>query len=281
MLHRIDWLNRAGTIGVTWNPVTGCSLLSEGCRNCYAARMAKRLQAMGSPRYRNGFQVTLHPELLEQPLHWKKPRRVFVCSMSDLFHEDVGDGFLDQVFGIMSVSYSWDLGHRFLLLTKRPDRAATYLQTREPLRIIDAGRKLLRGCGPQRMSDAAVTRWPLPNLALGVSVESSACCHRIDALREIPAHRRFVSFEPLLEEITFLKPEASSLPLAGIDWAIVGGESGPGFREMPLRGLKGLVEECDRQHVPVFVKQDSGPRPGRQGRIPDELWRRKEFPGAD
>ena len=175
----------------TWNPVTGCNKLSPGCKNCYAERLAKRLKAMGQPNYRNGFKLTLQPHMLELPLKWKKPQTIFVNSMSDLFHKDVPFEYIEQVFDVMKRAH-W---HRFQVLTKRADRLeelSNYLE------------------------------WA-PNIWMGVSVESQKYVHRIDNLRATGAKVKFLSLEPLLSAL-------KDLDLTGIDWAIVGGESGHGFR---------------------------------------------------
>ncbi|MBI3374187.1 MAG: phage Gp37/Gp68 family protein [Betaproteobacteria bacterium] len=173
---------------MTWNPVTGCTKISQGCRNCYAERMAKRLHAMGSVRYRDGFRVTLHPDLLDVPRWWRKPRVVFVNSMSDLFHEDIPETYIARVFATMQDCPR----HAFQILTNRAERLAT-MSRRLP--------------------------WP-PNVWMGVSVESSRVISRIRHLLQVPAAVRFLSLEPLIGPL-------ENLPLAGIDWVIVGGESGP------------------------------------------------------
>src|SRR2546426_5258500 len=172
----------------TWNPVTGCSKISPGCKHCYAERMALRLQAMGQPNYADGFKLTLQPKMLELPLRWKKPQIIFVNSMSDLFHKDVPLDYVRQVFDVMRRAH-W---HRFQILTKRSER--------------------LLELSPQ-------LSWQ-PNIWMGVSVESEDYCLRIDHLRQTTAQTKFLSLEPLLGPLP-------NLNLRGIDWAIVGGESGP------------------------------------------------------
>jgi len=184
---RIEWTES------TWNPVTGCTKISEGCANCYAERMAKRLHAMGQANYANGFNVTMHPHVLEHPLKWKKPQMIFVNSMSDLFHDDVPLEFIQQIFDVMSRA-SW---HTFQILTKRGERLADL---------------------------APLLTWS-DNVWMGVTVESTACAGRIDDLRGVSAATRFLSLEPLLGPLP-------NLDLQGIDWVIVGGESGPGARPM-------------------------------------------------
>lgn len=221
----------------TWNPLTGCTKLSPGCRFCYAERMAKRLQAMGQPRYRNGFALTLHEDVLELPLSWRKPQHVFVNSMSDMFHKDVPVGFIRKAFDVMR-SASW---HQFQILTKRAERLL------ELSRTID---------------------WP-DNVWMGVSVERQDYTSRIDALRQTGAAIKFVSMEPLLGPL-------SGLDLQGIDWVIVGGESGPGARRMEEDWVLGVKAQCLKARVPFFFKQWGGfnkKKAGRllQGRTWDEL----------
>jgi len=214
----------------TWNPVTGCSKISPGCKHCYAERMAKRLEAMGQPRYRNGFEVTLQPDLVRLPLRWRQPRTIFVNSMSDLFHEDVPAGFIARVFRTMQQAH-W---HTFQILTKRADRLADL-------------------CG--RLP------WPI-NVWMGVSIESPRYLSRIEQLRRVPAAVRFLSVEPLLARIP-------ALPLAEIDWVIVGGESGPGCRPMEADWVREIRDRCVGGGVPFFFKQWGGVRKGRTGRLLD------------
>lgn len=214
----------------TWNPVTGCSKVSPGCKHCYAERMAERLQAMGQPNYRNGFQLTLQPRMVELPLQWKKPQTIFVNSMSDLFHEKIPEPFIAEVFDTM-VAAHW---HTFQILTKRAERLAELVP---------------------RLT------WPI-NVWMGVSVESARYLHRIERLRAVPAAVRFLSVEPLLSRIP-------SLPLGGIDWVIVGGESGPGARPMSPDWVREIRDVCLAQGVPFFFKQWGGTRKKRTGRILD------------
>ncbi|NOU80357.1 DUF5131 family protein [Paenibacillus sp. LMG 31459] len=212
----------------TWNPVTGCTKVSEGCRHCYAATMAKRLHAMGNPRYENGFKLTLHPDLIELPLSWKKPRRIFVNSMSDLFHNDVPLEFIQQVFSVMEKA-SW---HTFQVLTKRSDR--------------------LLQLAPELPCP--------PNVWLGVSVENQKVIHRIDHLRETPAFIKFLSIEPLIGPL-------NDLNLEGINWVIVGGESGYGARPMEEEWVISIKEQCELQNVAFFFKQWGGVQKHRTGRL--------------
>ena len=215
---------------MTWNPVTGCTKISPGCTHCYAERLALRLRAMGNPRYRDGFAVTLHPDQLELPLRWRRPRRIFVNSMSDLFHESVPDAYLVRVFDVMRRAH-W---HVFQVLTKRAER--------------------LGAC-------ASLLSWP-PNVWQGVSVESAGYTWRIDHLRRVPAAVRFLSVEPLLGPIP-------DLPLDGIHWVIVGGESGPVRRDLSLDWARGVREQCRRHGVPFFFKQVGGRTSRSGGRLLD------------
>ena len=208
---RIEWTEH------TWNPVTGCSKLSPGCAFCYAEVFAKRLQAMGVAGYEDGFAVTLHPERLGEPLTRRKPTTYFVNSMSDLFHEEVPDEFIGRVFDTIEAAHM----HRFQILTKRPDRMADFA----------AGRVL------------PVNAW------LGVSVENRRHgVPRIDALRGVDAHVRFLSVEPLLEDL-------GEIDLHGIDWVIVGGESGQRSRPMRLEWARRLRDQCTALGIPFFFKQ--------------------------
>lgn len=211
----------------TWNPVTGCTPISPGCKNCYAERMARRLQAMGLSKYRNGFTLTMHPHTLRIPLYWKKPKMIFVNSMSDLFHEDITDEFIQQVFMIMRRSY-W---HTFQVLTKRADRLVSFSSR------ID---------------------WPA-NVWIGVSVENAEYTSRIDALRTIAARVRFLSIEPLLGPLP-------NLSLEGIHWVIVGGESGPGARPLDESWVIDLLTQCQKAQVPFFFKQWGGTGKEKGGR---------------
>jgi protein gp37 len=210
-----------------WNPVTGCTKISPGCKNCYAERMAKRLQAMGQPNYINGFELALHEKVLELPLIWKKPQTIFVNSMSDLFHEDVPVKFIQEVFHVMEQAH-W---HRFQILTKRSDR------------LLELGPKL---------------SWNF-NIWMGVSVENQEYSFRVDHLRKVGAKIRFISFEPLLGPI-------NGVNLKGIDWVIVGGESGPRARPMDACWAINIRDQCQRMQVPFFFKQWGGPNRKKTGR---------------
>lgn len=223
--------------GSTWNPVTGCSKLGAGCEHCYAERMARRLQAMGQANYTNGFTVSLHEHMLERPLRWSKPRIIFVNSMSDLFHKDVPISYIERVFDVMRRAH-W---HCFQVLTKRAERLAE-LDSR--------------------------LNW-LPNIWMGVSVEMERYRSRIDCLRKTTAHVKFLSLEPLLGPLPYLD-------LEGIDWVIVGGESGPEARPMNSEWVINIRDQCLRARVPFFFKQWGGvnkKKAGRllEGRVWDEL----------
>ena len=212
----------------TWNPVTGCTKVSPGCKHCYAERLAKRLQAMGVKKYANGFKVTLHEDALEIPLRWKQPRIIFVNSMSDLFHEEVPLEFIRKVFAVMRQAHQ----HIFQVLTKRAERMAEL---------------------------APLLEWP-SNVWMGVSVENQRYTYRIDLLRQVPASVRFLSLEPLLGPIP-------DLNLDGIHWVIVGGESGPGARPMKKEWVLEIRDQCIRAGVPFFFKQWGGVHKSRNGRI--------------
>lgn len=212
----------------TWNPLTGCTKISPGCKHCYAERMALRLQAMGQPNYSNGFKLTLHQQVLELPLHWKKPQLIFVNSMSDMFHKNVPLEFILRMFDVMRRA-SW---HNFQVLTKRSER----LLELDPL--ID---------------------WP-DNVWMGVSVENRDYTFRIDHLRQTHSRIKFLSLEPLLGPLP-------NLNLKGINWAIVGGESGPGARPVGEEWIVEIRDQCLAAHVPFFFKQWGGFNKKRNGRI--------------
>lgn len=211
----------------TWNPLTGCTKISPGCKHCYAERMAKRLQAMGQPNYRNGFQLTLHEHSLEIPLHWKQPQMIFVNSMSDLFHEEVPLEYILRVFATMSKA-SW---HTFQVLTKRSDR------------LLELDKELL---------------WP-ENVWMGVSVENQSYTFRVDHLRETHAVIKFLSLEPLLGPL-------ANLNLSGIHWVIVGGESGPGARPIQESWVLDIRDQCLDANIPFFFKQWGGTNKKKSGR---------------
>jgi len=220
-LSHIEWTHSS------WNPVTGCSRVSEGCQHCYAERMAKRLQGMGVAKYAKGFEVNVHPDVLEEPLGWKKPRLIFVNSMSDLFHEKIPVAYLRQIFDVMRRA-DW---HVFQILTKRAERLAKM---------------------------APRIDWP-PNVWMGVTVESARFTHRIDHLREAGAAIKWLSMEPLLTPV-------SDIDLTGIDWVVVGGESGPGARPMKKEWVVDIQKQCREQNVHFFFKQWGGMNKKKAGR---------------
>lgn len=212
----------------TWNPVTGCTKISQGCKNCYAERLAFRLQRMGVPRYKEGFKVTLHPDVLGLPRTWKKAKRIFVNSMSDLFHPEVPLTYIQQVFDVMESCPQ----HTFQVLTKRSARLAEV---------------------------ADLLPWP-DNIWMGVSVEDAKVANRIEDLRHVPARIRFLSIEPLIGPV-------GDLTLKDIHWVIVGGESGPGARPMHPEWVESIFRQCRDVEVPFFFKQWGGVRKDKTGRM--------------
>jgi len=214
----------------TWNPVTGCTKVSPGCTHCYAERIALRLKEAGVAKYRNGFTLTLHPDALDEPAGWRKPRMVFVCSMGDLFHEDVPLEFIQEVFAVMGTLTR----HQFQVLTKRAERLAEL--------------------------DEALF-WP-PNVWMGVTVEQEDLLHRVQCLRETRAVTKFLSLEPLLGPVT-------ALDLRDIDWVIVGGESGPRARPLAAEWVREIRDRCRTSGVPFFFKQWGGVFRKRNGRSLD------------
>jgi protein gp37 len=326
----IEWTD------ASWNPTTGCDRVSPGCANCYALTLSPRLKAMalalgkhveptdpymrdGDPKTSGpGFGLMLHENRLDMPLRWQRPRRIFVNSMSDLFHPEVPDEFIDKVFAVMALARQ----HTFQVLTKRPERMREYMNESwgdgrtEPMHTrVDvvwtdiAGIAQHEGLLPKPPSsmvdrggvtwekyDAAVAdlaervTWPLPNVWLGTSVENARWRSRVDELRHVPAAVRFLSCEPLLGPLVRHddgRDMPTPLDLTGIDWVIIGGESGPGARPMSEAWVRDIVEECRRQGVAPFVKQlgDTWSRehlghPGHGGKIetfPEDLQVR-EFP---
>ncbi len=221
-LSGIEWTD------ASWNPVTGCSKVSPGCKNCYAERMAKRLQAMGQQNYVKGFEVATHERALELPLQWKSRQDIFVNSMSDLFHKKVPLNFIKKVFDTMNRA-NW---HRYQILTKRSTR------------LLELSRHL---------------PWA-EHIWMGVSVETDKCVRRIDNLRKTGAHVKFLSLEPLLGPLP-------KLDLVGIDWVIVGGESGPGARFMLKEWVINIRDQCLKAGVPFFFKQWGGVNKKRAGRL--------------
>ena len=218
----IEWIE------LTWNPTTGCTKISSGCKNCYAERMTRRLHAMGVEKYKDGFAIRTHPDTLHKPYTWSSPKTVFVNSMSDLFHKDIPFSFIEQVFRVMNENSQ----HTFQVLTKRSD--------------------LLRQYAPG-------LNWT-ENIWMGVSVEEQSVIDRIDDLKMIPAQVRFLSIEPLIERI-------QRLQLDNIDWVIVGGESGPGARHISPEWVTEIRDQCIIQGVPFFFKQWGGTNKKKTGRL--------------
>jgi len=219
---KIEWTES------TWNPITGCTKISPGCKFCYAERMAKRLKAMGSANYENGFKLTLQDHVVELPLTWKKPQTIFVNSMSDLFHKNVPLAFIQRIFDVMNKAY-W---HKFQVLTKRSDILLKY------------NSKL---------------NWT-ENIWMGVSVENDDYTYRINDLRNSDAKTKFLSVEPLIGPI-------NKLDLTNIDWVIVGGESGPGARPIKEEWVIDIKDKCIEQDVPFFFKQWGGVQKKKAGRL--------------
>jgi len=238
---KIEWTE------ATWNPSTGCTKVSAGCKNCYAERTAVRLKLAGGPKYRHGFQFTIHPDALDIPIKWKRPRLIFVNSMSDLFHEDMPVHFLDSCFSVMEKA-DW---HIYQILTKRPERMFQYVSAHYGFRV---------------GVSAPAHIW------FGVSVEDASVKGRIRVLRQMPVSVRFVSCEPLLGPLW-------PLNLSGIHWVIVGGESGPAFRPMDPGWAREIRDQCVGQGVPFFFKQWSGFAPKALGRELDgKIW--NDYPEA-
>lgn len=219
---KIEWTES------TWNPATGCTKTSPGCKNCYAERMACRLRKMGQANYVDGFSVRTHDQTLDYPIRWRKPQTIFVNSMSDLFHEDISAEFIGKVFSVMKRAY-W---HRFQILTKRAERLAEL---------------------------APSLPWP-ENVWMGVTVENGDYVARVDSLRRTSAAIKFLSLEPLLGPL----PE---LDLSDIDWVIVGGESGPGARPMDEAWVVEIRDQCISQGVRFFFKQWGGVNKKKNGRL--------------
>jgi len=213
----------------TWNPVRGCTKVSEGCRHCYAETFAERWRGIPHHPYEKGFDLRTVPEVLDLPLRWKRPRMIFVNSMSDLFHEEVPVGFIQAVFDVMKHAPY----HRFQVLTKRAKRLAE-LSSELP--------------------------WP-PNVWLGVSIEDQANAYRLGYLLKVPASVRFISFEPLLGSV--------DVELAGVQWVILGGESGPNARPMKAEWARALRDQCTTEGIPFFFKQWGGRRKHLTGRLLD------------
>jgi len=219
---KIEWTEN------TWNPMTGCTKISEGCQNCYAYKMALRLQKMGSDKYADGFNIRVHEECFNEPLNWKKPSRIFVNSMSDLFHEDISVEYIKKIFEVMNEA-AW---HTFQVLTKRAER-------------------LFELAGKLSWTD---------NIWVGVTVESSKNTERIDYLRKVPAKVKFISFEPLLDDV-------GEINIRGVDWAIVGGESGHHARQIEEEWVLGIKNQCEAGKVLFYFKQWGGTNKKKTGRL--------------
>ena len=259
----IEWvMDDDGTAGKTWNPTSGCTKVSAGCQNCYAEAIAHRFW-----RDRKFSDVQFHEDRLDAPLSWKKPTKVFVDSMSDLFHKDITDEQIDQVFGIMAMAH-W---HKFQVLTKRPERMMEYSRTaknRIRMATVDLGRKFNRDI---ELFETCEWEYPLPNVWLGASVENQkAANERIPLLRHTLATIKFLSCEPLLDHVSIFKldevlndstqkyrSKSKELlaPADFINWVIVGGESGSKARPCEVNWIEDIVEQCQQYQVPVFVKQ--------------------------
>ena len=221
----IEWTD------ATWNPITGCTKITRGCDNCYAARFSERFRGVPGHPFENGFDLTLRPERIAQPMSWRRPRMIFVNSMSDLFHKEVPRSFIDQVFDTMEEA-DW---HVFQVLTKRSSLMRNYLRRRY------------------------LDRSPPSHMWFGVSIENASARSRIEHLRQAPAAVRFLSVEPLIGAV-------GKLQLEGIHWVIAGGESGPGARPMNIKWARQVRDECERQKVAFFFKQWGGFRPKSGGR---------------
>ena len=309
---KISWTD------IVWNPVVGCTKVSAGCKNCYAATLHERRHEAwkagrfpgAPPQYHAPFsQVQLLPERLERPLHWRKPRRVFVNSVSDLFHENVPDAYLDRIFAVMALS--GEAGHVFQILTKRPARMASYLEGRDfcdPAN--EAFDRFVRPLSEDLFLAGEIT-WPLENVWLGTSVEDQrAADERIPHLLRTPAAVRFLSCEPLLGPVDL----ADYMPLVGdrcwdggkchhwcesecwrrdfcaplaqrdffVDWIIAGGESGSGFRPMDPDWARSLRDQAREHHIPFFFKQSSGARPEKGAMLDGREWREMPpWPGSE
>jgi protein gp37 len=283
----IEWTD------ATWNPVTGCDRVSPGCAHCYALDLAARLKRMGNRRYQKdgapkssgpGFGVTLHEDVLEKPLRWRRPRRVFVNSMSDLFHEEVPDEYIAKVFAAMAAAPQ----HTFQVLTKRPERMRDWFAWEgDGINRCGTVRNEFDWNFAQRCEPMArLFDWPLPNVWLGVSIENRRFVHRADLLRETPAAVRFISAEPLLGPLQISPGNIGTWPkgqdglvLRDIDWLIVGGESGPSHRPIRPEWVRQLRDSAELQRVAFFFKQWGGRTPKAGGRELDgRTW--SEFPAA-
>lgn len=239
---KIEWTD------ASWNVVTGCTVVSPGCDNCYAKTFAERWRGTPGHYFEQGFDVQLRPDKLDQPLRWKKPRRIFVNSMSDLFHKDVPDEYIARVLAVIALTPQ----HTYQLLTKRHGRMKSLLGG-----VDGSGHRLLEATTDETTAQALYDApWPLPNLWLGVSVEDQARADlRIPALLDTPAYMRWLSCEPLLGPIDLRATDKDTLVDGGIDWVVVGGESGHGARPMHPDWARDLRDQCTDTGVPFFFKQ--------------------------
>lgn len=238
----ITWTN------ATWSPVSGCTPVSKGCARCYASRMVKRFPKV----YPRGFKVQLRPEWLEKPLHWRKPRRVFVVSMGDLFHEDVPDRYIDKVFAVMAIASQ----HCYQVLTKRPERMRSYMRAvyNGKRLVCSEAAKLQNGVFGGLSAERAI-RLGFPGVWIGASVENQAAVEeRLPLLTDTSAAVRWLSCEPLLS------PLQLKYWLHQISWVVCGGESGPGARPMDLDWARDIRDQCAEAGVPYFFKQVGGTR---------------------
>jgi len=297
----IEWTQAPGYKGETWNPVTGCDRVSPGCAHCYALELAGRLKGMGQKRYQRdgdpktsgpGFGLTLHPDKLEEPLRWRKPRMVFVNSMSDLFHEEIPDEYIVQVFEVMAEARQ----HIFQVLTKRPERMREFVERWTRCGQCESTGETMGGfacdecqASPIGTAPEEGVHFPLDNVWLGVSVENRRFVGRADLLRQTPAAVRFISAEPLLGPLVGARETAVEgemhyewpddefdgppLDINGIDWLIVGGESGPHHRPIDPEWVRDLLRECKQTPKPdtgwtpaFFFKQWGGRTPKAGGR---------------
>jgi len=261
----IEWTD------ATWNPVTGCTKVSPGCDHCYAETLAERFRGTPGHYFENGFDVQLRPDKLDQPLRWKKPRRIFVNSMSDLFHQDISDEYIAQVFGVMAMAEQ----HTFQILTKRHARMRSLLgdpDFREQVAQEIVGWEVAGRWVPDHIESGQPDWYPLPNVWLGVSVENQQWADiRIPALLDTPAAVRFLSCEPLLGPVDIINGLGDSW-LTGIDWVIVGGESGRGARPMHPDWARQLRDQCQAAGAPFHYKQHGAwaPAPWKLERGPSE-----------
>lgn len=287
----IEWTEK------TWNPVTGCTKVSPGCAHCYAETFAERWRGIPGHPYEQGFDLKLWPERLVLPLRWRKPRFIFVNSMSDLFHEEIPDDYIARVFGVMAAADH----HVFQVLTKRAPRMRDLLRRTE---FIEAVEDHLERSGGRRGDAGAGMPWPLPNVWLGTSIENRRFVARADELRDTPAAVRFISAEPLLGSLMTCRCGHAAgahgarsglcgaegcqcesvcgvLDLYGIDWLIAGGESGPKHRRLDLAWMRDLRDACAAADVAYFVKQLGGSRPGgKLEDLPEDLRIRQRPAGA-